>query len=79
MIRFTVSQDPDYGFIVHSTESKALSFALVPVSFNWRFDSEFSAKVQADWLSRLGAVKTRMIETPDRFEAVADTKYGSAW
>jgi hypothetical protein len=83
MTTFTVSTDSIYGFIVHES-ARAQSFAMVPEDFQWNFDSKVAALAQASKLtgfvaSRPGSVRTRMIETPDRFEAVADTRYGCAW
>jgi hypothetical protein len=75
---FTVHADADYGFIVADASVGAKSFAMVPAGFDWSFDSKAEAKAQAIALSGK-AIPTRMIETPDRFEAVADTLYGPAW
>lgn len=72
-----------YGFIVHES-ARARSFALVPTDFAWNFGTKGEALDQAAKLTGFeaahpGSVRTRMIETPDRFEAVADTRYGPAW
>lgn len=79
MTTFTAAYDNGFQtWIVLSTETKALSFAMVPASKTWEFASKAEALAQASKLSGK-PVKVRMIETPDRFEAVADTKYGPAW
>jgi hypothetical protein len=75
---FTVHQDPDYGFIVADAAIGAKSFAMVPVDHTWSFATKDEARAQAKALSGQ-TVATRMFETPDRFEAVADTLYGPAW
>lgn len=76
---FTFAKSPDHdGFIVLSRETRARSFALVPVGHDWLFDTAAEAQAQAVALSGQ-SIQTRMIETPDRFEAVADTRYGPAW
>lgn len=83
MATFTVSTDSIYGFIVHES-ARAQSFAMVPADFTWNFDAIGDAAAQAAKLNHFehkhpGSIRTRMIETPDRFEAVADTRYGRAW
>jgi hypothetical protein len=75
---FTVSRDSTYDFIVHE-RSRAQSYAMVPADFDFNFITRAGAHLQVDRLNRLerehpGSVRTRAIETPDRFEAVADTK-----
>lgn len=75
---FTVHADADYGFIVADASVGAKSFAMVPADENWSFDREADAWLAARALTG-ESVATRMIETPDRFEAVADTLYGPAW
>jgi hypothetical protein len=79
MKTFTVAYDPEFrSWIVLSTETKATSFAMVPVGKTWEFATKAEAVVQA-WRLSGTAVAVRMIETPERFEAVADTRYGPAW
>lgn len=80
---FTVHRDPFYGFIVADAAIGAKSFAMVPARHDWAFQTKAEAEAQADYLTNFcGAVTpvpTRMIETPERFEEVADTLYGPAW
>jgi hypothetical protein len=79
MTTFAAAYDAGFQtWIVISTETKATSFAMVPVGETWEYDTKAEALEQAAILSRK-PVKTRMIETPDRFEAIADIKYGAAW
>jgi hypothetical protein len=79
MTTFTAAYDAGFQtWIVISTETKAASFAMVPVGESWEFSSKSEALEQATILSSK-PVRTRMIETPDRFEAIADIKYGAAW
>lgn len=79
MTTFTAAYDAGFQtWIVISTETKAKSFAMVPVDENWAFSTRSEALEQASILSGK-PVRTRMIETPDRFEAIADSKYGAAW
>jgi hypothetical protein len=76
---FTAAFDPGFEtWIVISTETKATSFAMVPAGEKWEFPSKEEALEQAQHLSGKN-ITVRMIETPDRFEAVADLKYGAAW
>lgn len=75
---FTVHRDVDYDFIVADASIGATSFALVPADKAWNFTTEAEARAQAKALSGQ-VVNLRCLETPDRFEAVADTKYGPAW
>ena len=76
---FTAAFDPGFKtWIVISTETKAFSFAMVPAAEAWEFDTKLEALEQAARLSGRD-IKVRMIETPDRFEVVADTQYGAAW
>lgn len=76
---FTVAYDAGYeAWIVLSTETKAKSFAMVPATDTYLFDRKADAVEQAKELTGK-AVAVRMIETPDRFEAVEDIIYGSAW
>lgn len=79
MTTFTTAYDKGFNsWIVISTETKATSFAMVPVGEDWDFSSKSEAIEQAARLSGKN-VKVRMIETPDRFEAIADIKYGPEW
>lgn len=79
MTTFTTAYDAGFQtWIVISNETKARSFAMVPVGAAWEFSSKSEALEQAANLSGKN-VPVRMIETPDRFEAVADTLYGAAW
>jgi len=82
-IRFMVSYCPDdEGFIVHEV-SNAFSFARIPAANQYLFDDEAMAKEQVrrlhSWQAKGNKVTLRNIETPGRFEVVADTKYGCAW
>ena len=79
MTTFTAAYDAGFQtWIVLSAETKATSFAMVPVGEAWEFSNKSEALEQAAVLSRK-PVKVRMIETPDRFEAIADVEYGPAW
>lgn len=75
---FGVARDPDYGWIVLSTENRARSFALVPAGHRWSFNKKAEALAQAAALSGR-EIEVNMIETPERFELVADKIYGCAW
>lgn len=78
-MQFTVHRDADYGFIVADASIRARSFAIVPTR-GYAFDRRADAQRRADELNALDATpETMSIETPDRFEAVADTLYGPAW
>jgi hypothetical protein len=74
MTYFTIAKD-EFDWIVLSTETKARSFALVPIGYCLAFSSREAAAEQAQHLSGR-EIETKMIETPFRFEAVADTVYG---
>jgi hypothetical protein len=81
--RFEVSTDPDYGFIVCQRQT-AVSFATIPNGYgSWSFEKKAEAVSFAESLNGRIAkgetIKTSTIETPERFEAVADSKYGPAW
>lgn len=79
MKNFTVAFDPGYGtWLVFSTETRARSFAMIPVGVAYEFTNRDDAMAQARKLSGTNT-PVRMIETPERFEAVADTVYGGAW
>ena len=80
MTTFTVAQDGQ-DWIVLSTETRARSFAMVPTGFQWFFATKAEAIAQARKINDAFnmPIGTRMIETPDRFEAVADTQFGAAW
>lgn len=78
MTHFSVVRDEMYGFIVIDSACRAKSFAMVPVSEAWSFNTRTQAVIQAKALMGKD-IPCRMIETPDRFEAVADTNYGPAW
>jgi hypothetical protein len=79
MASFTAAYDAGFQtWIVLSTETRARSFAMVPVGETWEFATKLEALEQAKRISSK-PVAVRMIETPDRFEAVADTLYGAEW
>lgn len=83
-ITFCVSFCPDEnGFIVHEV-SNAYSMALVPANNQYYFGRDKARAYEQvrrlhDWQAKGNKIETRMIQTPGRFEAVADTKYGCAW
>jgi hypothetical protein len=83
-ITFTVSFDGDEeGYIVHEV-SNAFSFAMIPVGFSYYFGKDKAKAFEqcrrlAKWQAKGNKVETRLMETPARFEAVADTKYGCEW
>lgn len=81
---FTVHHDADYGFIVADAAVGATSFAMVPAVAAFCFPARADAEAHAAALTEQvkggwSEIPLRMIETPDRFEAVADTLYGPAW
>lgn len=80
--RFAVIQD-EGDYLVADASFGPKSAALVPSSYCFRFVSRKAAEEQAKTLSALSRdgrdIPTRMIETPDRFEQVADALYGPAW
>lgn len=83
-IPFVVSFDPDEcGLIVHQA-SNAFSFAMVPAKFQYYFGNDKAKAYEQvrrlnKWQAKGNVVELRMMETPARFEMVADTKYGPAW
>lgn len=77
MTKFKVLKDADYGYIVADASVRSFSFAMVPVS-GFAFESAEAASDRAVALSGQ-AVAVRMLETPERFEEVADSRYGAAW
>ena len=82
-INFKVSYSPDdEGYIVHQVSS-AYSFASIPAKHSYLFNSKAQANEQVRrlhaWQAKGHEVELRSIETPGRFEAVADTKYGCPW
>ncbi len=83
MINFTFSYSPDdEGYLVHEV-SNAYSFARIPVEHTANFETKEQAKEQVrrlmKWQAKGNVVTLRDIETPERFEKVADTKYGCEW
>lgn len=78
-MKFQIFQDPDYGYVVADASIGAHSFAMVPRDYEFSFQTLGGATEQADKLERLGEVEMQWLETPDRFEAVADTLYGAPW
>jgi hypothetical protein len=84
IINFTVSFSPDdEGYIVHEV-SNAFSFARVPAANQYFFGRDKATAHEQvrrlhAWQRKGNAVDLRDIETPERFEAVADTKYGCEW
>lgn len=83
-ITFRVSFDPDEdGYIVHQV-SNAYSFAMVPKAHTYYFGRDKARAFEQvrrlhAWQAKGNRVELTMIETPGRFETVADTKYGCAW
>lgn len=83
-ITFTVSFDPDEeGFIVHEV-SNAYSFAMIPAQNQYYFGRDKAKAFEQvrrlhAWQAKGNEVPLRLLETPSRFEAVADTKYGPEW
>lgn len=79
MKNFAAAFDPEFGtWLVVSTETRARSFALVPIGVEWEFTNKGDAMAQARKLSGT-ETPVRMIQTPERFEAVADTEFGDVW
>ena len=77
--QFTVYGNGEGEWIV-AERQKARSFAMVPMYFGYRFESRKDAVFQAaDLNTAKRPLEVRMIETPDRFEEVADKTYGVAW
>src|SRR5260370_13519264 len=78
MTPFTVIREPGYGYIVADASIKAKSFAMIPAPYHAVFSRRYEAEQQAMRLSGQ-TIELRMIDTPERFEAVADTIYGPEW
>lgn len=78
MATFKVIRDVDYGFVVADASVGAHSFAMVPADRQFAYGTREQAEAEAKFLSGK-TIPLRMIETPDRFEAVADIVYGPAW
>jgi hypothetical protein len=81
-ISFKVVTD-GLDFLVVDASIAAYSFAMVPAKNQAIFADKATALEQvrrlAKWQAKGNQVETRMMETPDRFEAVADTRYGVEW
>ncbi len=86
--RFTVYNDPDSGGLIVAERQTAVSFAMVPTGHGGGFFSPCAegraqaianAKRLNAFCANGGTVPVRMLETPARFEEIADTKYGPAW
>jgi hypothetical protein len=76
---FKVIRDIDYGFVVADASIGAYSFAMVPAAgLQFSFATRVEAETEAKRLTGKD-IPLRMLETPDRFEEVADTLYGPAW
>jgi hypothetical protein len=78
MTTFNVIRD-GADWIVADASVTAHSFAMIPKFHQAVFSRRYEAERQAEKLSGGNPIETRMVETPDRFEAVADTLYGPAW
>jgi hypothetical protein len=79
MTQFTVIRD-GYDFVVAAAPVAAFSFAMVPRDEAHLFGTRAAAREQAKALAEKGGqIALRMMETPDRFEKVADEVYGAAW
>lgn len=74
---FTVIRDGQ-DYLVADAAIKARSFAMIPARYQAMFHRRYQAERQAEKLSGQD-IELRMIETPDRFEEVADTLYGPVW
>lgn len=77
-IKFKVIRDADYGYIVADQSVGAFSFAMVPDDRKFSYVNKSAAIAAAKEYSGQN-IPLRMIETPERFESVADTYYGVAW
>lgn len=79
MTTFTVVWSDDDKCYIVCKRSNARSFAMVPKSdeIPWMHDTFRSAERIA--LALPDDTETRMVETPGRFETVADILYGEAW
>ncbi len=74
--QFKTIRDGDDWFVCDATVG-ACSFAMVTKEM---FDTRKQAETRAKELNAAGQpVEVSMMDTYDRFEAVADTKYGPAW
>jgi hypothetical protein len=74
--QFKAIRDGDDWFVCDATIG-AYSFAMVTREM---FDTRKQAEAQAKAHNAKGQpIEVSMMDTPDRFEAVADTKYGCAW
>jgi hypothetical protein len=78
MTTFTVIREQGYGYIVADASIKAKSFAMIPAHHQAVFSRRHEAEQQAIRLSGQ-TIELRMIDTPERFEAAADTIYGPEW
>jgi len=79
-IKFSVVRDGDV-YLAADAAVGGKSFAMVPVGddFACLYSTRAEAQAAADRASEIDGIETRMIQTSDRFEDVADTKYGPAW
>ena len=78
MTTFTVIKEPGYGYIVADASIMAKSFAMIPAHHQAVFSRRYEAEQQALRLSAR-TIELRMIDTPARFEAAADTTYRPEW
>ena len=75
-MQFKVIRDGADWFVADATVG-AYSFAIVPEGFGPFVKKADAEKAAAAIQGKV--LETRMMETPDRFEEVADTRYGVAW
>jgi hypothetical protein len=78
MTTFTVIKETGYGYIVADASITAKSFAMIPAHHQAVFPRRYEAEAQPLRLSGQ-TIELRMIDTPARFEAAADTTYGPEW
>lgn len=83
---FKVVRDGDEIIVCDSSVS-AMSFVMVPRDYGFMFENTLNGvnaagarAIELARKSRAGeTIALRMMETPDRFEEIADTRYGVAW
>jgi hypothetical protein len=84
MTKFKAAFDATDGdWLVIDANYGPMSAAMVPWNEAWAFATKAEAAAKAEELNvRAAAGETfymKVFDTPGRFEAVADTKYGVAW
>jgi hypothetical protein len=80
-VRFQIVADAGVWLVREA--SCSYSFSFVPGDFSYEFDRKSVAQDQIrrleKWQAKGNQIRLHLIDTPDAFEAVADTKYGCEW